>query len=81
MSLELFLNHEFYSRHSTLTHVYNNDKTVFGEKPFVTYESVFELATGLRDSHTSVNNKKLGLLVKKGAENICKGNIWSSFTE
>ena len=73
MSLELFL------EHPTLTHVYNNGKRVFGEKLFTTYESVFELATGLRDSQTSTNNKKLDLLVKKEAENICKGNIWSSF--
>ena len=41
--------------------------------------SVFELARGLRDSHTSINNKDLDLLVKKEAENLCKGNISSSF--
>ena len=49
------------------------------EKLFASYETVFELARGLRDSQTSINNKDLGLLVKKEAENICKDNIWSSF--
>ena len=78
-SLELFLNNEFYSRHPVLTNVYNNGKTVLGEKLFCSFESVFELARGLRDSQTSINNKDLGLLVKKEAENICKDNIWSSF--
>ena len=33
-SLELFLNHEFYSRHPGLTDVYSNGKTVFGERLF-----------------------------------------------
>ena len=28
---------------------------------------------------TSINNKELGLLVKKQAENLCKDNTWSSF--
>ena len=49
-SLELFLNHEFYSRHPVLTEVYNNGKTVLGEKLFTSYESVFELARRLSDS-------------------------------
>ena len=74
-SLELFLNHEFYSKHPVLTDVYNNGKTVLGEKLFCSFESVFELNRGLRDSQTSINNKDLGLLVKKEAENICKDNI------
>ena len=78
-SVELFLNHEFYSKHPVLTDVYNNGKTVLGEKLFCSFESVFELNRGLRDSQTSINNKDLGLLVKKEAENICKDNIWSSF--
>ena len=38
-----------------------------------------KLNRGLRDSPTSINNKDLGLLVRKEAENICKDNIWSSF--
>ena len=58
--------------------MYNNGKTVLREKLFCSFESFFELAGGLRDSHTSINNKGLGLLVKKEAENICKDNIWSS---
>ena len=52
---------------------------LLGEKLFCSFESVFELNRGLRDSQTSINNKDLGLLVKKEAENICKDNIWSSF--
>ena len=52
---------------------------LLGEKLFCSFESVFELNRGLRDSPTSINNKDLGLLVRKEAENICKGNIWSSF--
>ena len=78
-SLELFLNHEFYSKHPVLTNAYNYDKTVLGKKLFCSFESDFELARGLTDSQTSINNKDLGLLVKKEAENICKDNIWSSF--
>ena len=68
--LELFLNHEFHYKHPVLTDVYNNGKKVPGEKLFCSFESVFELARGLRDSQTSINNKDLGLLVKKEAENI-----------
>ena len=49
------------------------------EKLFCSYESVFELARGLRDPQNRINNKDLGLLVKKQAESICKANIWSSF--
>ena len=52
---------------------------MLGENHFAYYESVFELAWGLRDSEASVNNKDLGLVVKKEVENICKDNIWSSF--
>ena len=48
-SLELFLNHEFYSRYPDLT----------GEKLFTFYESVFDLARGLRDCKTNINNKNL----------------------
>ena len=78
-SLELFLNNEFYSRHPVLTNVYNNGKTVLGKKIFCSFESVFELARRLRHSQTSINNKDLGPLVKKEAENICKDSIWLSF--
>ena len=73
-SLELFVNHEFYSKHPVFTHMYNNGKTVLGEELFCSFES-----RGLRDSETTINNKDLGLLVKKEAENICKDNTWSSF--
>ena len=55
--------------------MYNNGKTVLGEKLFRSVESVFELNRGLRDSQTSINNKDLGLLVKKETENRCKDNI------
>lgn len=33
-SLELFLNHEFYSRHPALTDEYSNDETVLRGKTF-----------------------------------------------
>ena len=59
--------------------MYNNGKTVLGEKLFCPFESVFELNRGLKDSRTSINNKDLGLLLKEEAESICKDNIWSSF--
>ena len=49
-SLELFPNHEFYSKHPVLSDVYNNGKTVLGEKLFCSFKSVFELVRGLRDS-------------------------------
>ena len=49
------------------------------EKVFCSFESVFELNRGLRDSQTSINNKNLGLIVKKESEYIRKDNIWSSF--
>ena len=59
--------------------MYNNGETVLEEKLFCFFESVFELNRGLRDSQTSINNKDLGLLLKKEAENICKDNIGSCF--
>ena len=52
---------------------------LLAEKLFCSFESVFELNRGLRASQTSINNKDLGLLVKKEAENICKDNNCSSF--
>ena len=45
---------------------------LLGEKLFCSFESVFELNGGLRDSQTSINSKDLGLLVRKEAENIYK---------
>ena len=65
-SLQLFLNHEFHSQHPILTDVYNNGKAVLGEKLFCSFESVFELATGLRDSQTSINKKDLRSTCKEG---------------
>ena len=59
--------------------MYNNGQAVLGEKLFCYFESVFERNRGLRDSQTSINNKDLGLLLKKGTENICNDNICSSF--
>ena len=56
---------DFYSKHPVLTDVYNNGKAVLKEKLFWSFESVFELAGELRDSQTSMNNKDLGLVVKK----------------
>ena len=51
---------------------------MLGEKLFASYESVFELIRGLRDSQTSINNTDLGLIAEKKAENICKDNMWPS---
>ena len=51
--------------------MYNNGKTVLAllsKKLFCSFESVFELNRGLRDSRTSMNNKAVGLLVKKEAD-------------
>ena len=59
--------------------MYNNSQTVLWKKLFSSYESVFKVARGLRDSQTRINNKDLVLLVKKEAKNICKDNIWSYF--
>ena len=56
-SLELYLKHEFYSRLPGLTDVYNNGKTVLGEKRFTYHELVFELAIGLWESQNSINHK------------------------
>ena len=78
-SVELFLNHEFYSKHPVLTDVYNNGKTVLSKKLFCFFESVFELIAELRGSQSGIDNKDLGLLVKKEAKNICKDNIWLFF--
>ena len=74
--VELLLNHEFYSKHPVLTDVYNNGKTVLSKKLFCFFESVFELIGELRSSQSGIDNKDLGLLVKKEAKNICKDNIW-----
>ena len=52
---------------------------LLGEKLFCSFDSVFELNRGLRDSPNSINNKDLALLIRKEAENLCKDNIWSSF--
>ena len=59
--------------------MYNNGKTVLGKELFCSFESVFKLNRGLRDSQASINSKDLGVLVKKETENICKDNVWSSF--
>ena len=75
-SVELLLNHEFYSKHPVLTNVYNNGKTVLSKKLFCFFESFFELIGELRSSQSGIDNKDLGLLVKKEAKNICKDNIW-----
>ena len=49
---------------------------------FCSFESVFELAGGLRDSQISINNKNLGLLVKKESGVYAKttfGNLFCVF--
>ena len=57
VSYFIFLYLEFYSKHPVLTDVFNNGTTVIGEKLFCSFESVFELARGLRDSQASINKK------------------------
>ena len=52
---------------------------LLGEKLFCSFEPFVELNRGLRDATTSIDNKDLGLLLRKEAENICKDNIWLSF--
>ena len=49
--------------------MYNNGKTLHGEKLFVSYESVFALARGLRHSQTSINNKDQGPTYKERDRN------------
>ena len=46
-SLELFFNHDFYSRHPVFNNKYNNGKAMLGEKRFALYESVFKVTRGL----------------------------------
>ena len=41
---------------------------LLGERLFCSFESVFELNRGLRDSQTTMNNEDLGLLVKREAD-------------
>ena len=48
---------------------------MLGEKLFASYESVFDLDKGLRDSQTSTNNENLGLLVKKGLKHMQKQHL------
>ena len=67
-SIELFLNCEFYPRHPVLIDVYNNGKTVLGEKLFTTFDFVFELARGLRPFEIGNKNGDLVALVKYEAK-------------
>ena len=48
--------------------LYNNCKTVLGEKVFTSFNSVFELATGLRPIEIGNKNGDLVALVKNEAK-------------
>ena len=67
-SIEMFFNCEFYSRHSVLIDVYNNGNTELGEKGFTSFNSVFELARGLRPIEIGNKNGDLVALVKNEAK-------------
>ena len=78
-SIELFLNYEFYSRHPVFIEVYMNGKTVLGKKVFTSFNSVFELARGLRPIEIGNKNGDLVALVKNEAKLTCADKVWSSF--
>ena len=74
----MFLNCEFYSRHPVLIDIYNNGKTVLGKKVF-TFNSVFELARGLRPIEIGNKNRDLIAFVKNEAKLTCTDKIWSFY--
>ena len=78
-SIEMFFNCEFYSAHSVLIDVYNNGNTELGEKVFTSFNSVFELARGLRPIEIGNKNGDLVALVKNEAKLTCTDKVWSSF--
>ena len=75
-SIKLFLNCEFCSRHPVLIDVYNNSKTVLGKKLFTSFDSVFELARGLRPFEIGNKNEDLVALVKNEAKLTCTDKVW-----
>ena len=78
-SIEMSLNCEFYSRHPNLIDVYNNGKTVLGKKVFTSFNSVTELARGLRLIEIGNKDGDLAALVKNYAKLTCTDKVWSSF--
>ena len=63
-SIKLFLNCEFLSRHPVLIDVYNNCQTVLGKKIYISFNSVFQLAAGLRPFEIGNKNGVWLLLLK-----------------
>ena len=59
--------------------VYSNCKTVLGEKVFTSFNSVFELVTGLWPIEIGNKNGDLVALVKNEAKLTCTDKVWSSF--
>ena len=74
-SIELFWNCEFYSSHPVLIDVYNNGKAVLGKKLFTIFNSVFELARGLRLSEIGNKNGDLVVLVKNEDKLTCVDKV------
>ena len=64
----MFSNCDFYSRHPVLIDVYNNGKTVLDGKVFTSFNSMFELARGLRPIEIGNKNGDLVALVKNEAK-------------
>ena len=58
--------------------VSNNGKTVLGEEVFTSFNSVLELARGLRPIEIGNKNGDLGALVKNEAKLTCTDKVWSS---
>ena len=70
-STEMFLNCEFYSRHTVLIDVYRNGKTVLGERDNTSFNSVFEIARRLQPIEIGNKNGDLAALVKNEAKLTC----------
>ena len=66
-------------KHPVLIDVYNNGKTVLGEKHFTSFDSVFELARGLPPFEIGNKNGDLVTLVKNEAKLTCAAKVCSSF--
>ena len=71
----MFSNCDFYSRHLVLIDVYNNGNTVLDGKVFTSFNSVFELARGLRPIEIENKNGDLVTLIKNEAKLTCADKI------
>ena len=67
----------FYCSFLGLTDVYNNGKTVSGEKLFASYELVFELTKGLCDCQNNyIRTNKVGVLVKNETNKVYDREVY-----